>query len=83
MSRFANLPLAVRLGAAFGLLALALLLVDRCSAPRGVRDVHETRRQGLTARDVRAVSLAGKLGEDVQVDRPRSPPSTSTSTTAT
>src|SRR4051812_12128827 len=64
MSRFANLPLAVRLAAAFGLQAFALLLVTvlALNAFGSFRD--DVR--GLSTRDVRAVSLAGEVGQHVQ-----------------
>jgi HAMP domain-containing protein len=64
MSRFANLPLAVRLAAAFGLQAIALLLVTLLAFEAFGSFKHEVK--GLSERDVRAVSLAGKVGQEVQ-----------------
>jgi methyl-accepting chemotaxis protein len=64
MSRFANLPLAVRLAAAFGLQAVALLLVTLLAFEAFGSFKHEIR--GLSERDVRAVSLAGEVGQQVQ-----------------
>jgi nitrogen fixation/metabolism regulation signal transduction histidine kinase len=64
ISRFANLPLAVRLAAAFGLQAVALLLVTvlALNAFGNFRnEVH-----GLSTYDVRAVSLAGEVGQHIQ-----------------
>ena len=65
MSRFANLPLAVRLGTAFGLQAVALLLVT-VLALAGLRLVPERGPRRCRQRDVRAVSLAGEVGQHVQ-----------------
>ena len=62
MSRFANLPLAARLGAAFGLLAVALLLVTVTAVRVFGQFEHDT--DGL-AHDNAAV-LAGDLGQRVQ-----------------
>jgi methyl-accepting chemotaxis protein len=64
MSRFANLPLAVRLAAAFGLQAAALLLVTvlALNAFGTFGDAVDE----LSTRDVRAVTLAGQIGQDVQ-----------------
>jgi methyl-accepting chemotaxis protein len=64
VSRFANLPLAVRLGAAFGLQAVALLLVTLLALEAFGSFKHEV--AGLSVRDVRAVSLAGEVGQRVQ-----------------
>src|SRR3954470_10954709 len=64
MSRFANLPLAVRLAAAFGLQAVALLLVTLLAFEAFGSFKHEVK--GLSERDVRAVSLAGEVGQQVQ-----------------
>ena len=64
MSRFANLPIAVRLGAAFGLLALALLAVTLL-ATRAFGTFHDD-TQRLEQRDVRALAVAGQLGQDLQ-----------------
>ncbi|WP_051324618.1 methyl-accepting chemotaxis protein [Candidatus Solirubrobacter pratensis] len=64
MSRFANLPLAVRLGTAFGLLAVALVAITAIS-------VNVFRSFGgdvdrLTGTGMRATVLAGDLGRRVQ-----------------
>jgi methyl-accepting chemotaxis protein len=64
MSRFANLPLAARLGAAFGLLAIALLLVTVTAVRVFGQFGHDTDR--LAHDKVRAVVLAGDLGQRVQ-----------------
>src|SRR3954451_20382283 len=64
MSRFANLPLAVRLAAAFGMQAVALLLVTLLAFDAFGSFNHEIK--GLSRRDVRAVSLAGEVGQQVQ-----------------
>ena len=64
MSRLANLPIAVRLGAAFGLLALALLAITLI-ATRAFGTFHDDTRR-LNARDVRALAVAGQLGQDLQ-----------------
>ena len=69
MSRFANLPIAVRLGAAFGLLALALLAVTLIAVHAFGTFRDDT--QKLADRDVRAVAVAGELGQNVQAHRPR------------
>jgi methyl-accepting chemotaxis protein len=64
MSRFANLPLAVRLATAFGAQAIALLLVTVLAL-----NAFGTFRAGvheLSTQDVRAVSLAGKVGQHLQ-----------------
>ena len=84
MSRFANLPLAVRLAAAFGAAGRSpcwsspLLAAQRLRR-RSSDDRSTSSRRATSAR----VSLAGEVGQNVQGDRPRWPPSTSTSTTAT
>jgi methyl-accepting chemotaxis protein len=64
MARFANLPLAVRLAAAFGLQLVALALVTLLAFEAFGSFKHEV--QGLASRDVRAVSLAGQIGQQVQ-----------------
>ena len=64
MSRFASLPLAVRLAAAFGLQAVALIVVTvlALNALGTFRaEVHD-----LAETDVRAVSAAGEVGQYVQ-----------------
>jgi methyl-accepting chemotaxis protein len=65
MSRFANLPLAVRLAAAFGLQAAALLLVTVLALDAFGTFRDEAR--SLSEHDVRAVSLASEVGQNVQV----------------
>jgi methyl-accepting chemotaxis protein len=64
MSRFASLPLAVRLAAAFGLQLVALALVTLLAFEAFGSFKHEVR--GLAERDVRAVSVAGQVGQQVQ-----------------
>src|SRR5690242_14934150 len=64
MSRFSSLPLAVRLAAAFGLQLIALALVTLLAFEAFGSFKHEVR--GLASRDVRAVSLAGQVGQQVQ-----------------
>ncbi|WP_053227188.1 methyl-accepting chemotaxis protein [Solirubrobacter soli] len=64
MSRFASLPLAVRLAAAFGLQLVALALVTLLAFEAFGSFKQEVR--GLASRDVRAVSLAGQIGQQVQ-----------------
>src|SRR4051794_22994157 len=64
MSRLANLPIAVRLGAAFGLLALALLATTLL-ATRAFGVFHDDTER-LEQRDVRALAVAGQLGQDLQ-----------------
>jgi methyl-accepting chemotaxis protein len=64
MSRFANLPLAVRLAAAFGLQAAALLLVTVLALNAFGTFGHAV--DELSTRDVRAISLAGEVGQNVQ-----------------
>ena len=64
MARFANLPLAVRLAAAFGLQLVALALVTLLAFEAFGSFKQEVR--GLASRDVRAVSLAGQIGQKVQ-----------------
>jgi methyl-accepting chemotaxis protein len=64
MSRFANLPLAVRLAAAFGLQAIALLLVTVLALQAFGTFRHEV--HALSTQNVRAVSLAGEVGQHVQ-----------------
>jgi methyl-accepting chemotaxis protein len=64
MSRFANLPLAVRLAAAFGLQAAALLLVTVLAL--NAFGTSSDAIGEISARDVRAVSLAGEVGQNVQ-----------------
>jgi methyl-accepting chemotaxis protein len=64
MSRFANLPLAARLAAAFGLQAIALLLVTALALQAFGTFRHQVGE--LSSRDVRAVSLAGEVGQHVQ-----------------
>ncbi len=64
MSRFASLPIAVRLGAAFGLLALALLAVTLTATFAFGTFQDETRQ--LADRDMRAIAVAGQLGEHIQ-----------------
>ncbi len=64
MSRFANLPIAVRLGVAFGLLALSLLTITLL-ATRAFAIFHDD-TQRLEQRDVRALAIAGQLGQDLQ-----------------
>ena len=64
MSRFASLPLAVRVATAFGLQAIALIVVTvlALNALGTFRaEVHD-----LAETDVRAVSLAGEVGQYVQ-----------------
>src|ERR1044072_3187630 len=64
MSRFANLPIAVRLGTAFGLLAVALLAITLL-ATRAFGIFHDDTER-LEQRDVRALAVAGRLGQDLQ-----------------
>jgi hypothetical protein len=64
MPRFANLPLAVRLAAAFGLQLIALALVTLLAFEAFGSFKSEVR--GLAERDVRAVSIAGQAGQKVQ-----------------
>jgi methyl-accepting chemotaxis protein len=64
MPRFSNLPIAARLGAAFGLLALALLALTLLSTR--AFGVFHAEVEGLEARDVRALAVAGRLGQDLQ-----------------
>lgn len=64
MARFANLPLAVRLAAAFGLQLIALGLVTLLAFEAFGSFKREVR--ALASRDVRAVSLAGQIGQKVQ-----------------
>ena len=64
MSRLANLPIAARLGAGFGLLALALLAITLTAVQAFGTFRDDT--QKLSDRDVRALAVAGELGQDVQ-----------------
>ena len=64
MRRFASLPIAVRLGAAFGLLALALAAVTLIATHAFGTFRDDT--QGLADRDMRAVAIAGALGQNLQ-----------------
>jgi methyl-accepting chemotaxis protein len=64
MSRFANLPLAVRLGTAFGLLAVALVAITAISV--SVFRSFDDDVDRLAGDDVRATVLAGDLGQRVQ-----------------
>jgi methyl-accepting chemotaxis protein len=64
MPRFANLPLAARLGAAFGLLAAALVAITLISV--NLFHTFDDRVGELSSQDVRAVALAGDLGQRVQ-----------------
>ena len=64
MRRFASLPIAVRLGAAFGLLALALAAVTLTATHAFGTFRDDT--QGLADHDMRAVAIAGALGQDLQ-----------------
>ena len=64
MSRLANLPIAVRLGVAFGLLAVALLVITLL-ATRAFGVFHDD-TQKLEERDVQALAIAGQLGQDLQ-----------------
>src|SRR4051794_32251182 len=64
MSRFANLSIAVRLGVAFGLQAVALLALTLV-ATHAFSSFHEDTRT-LNARDVRALAVAGQLGQELQ-----------------
>ena len=64
MPRLANLPIAVRLGAAFGLLALALLAIT-LTATHAFGTFRDDTHQ-LAHRDVRALAVAGRLGQDLQ-----------------
>ena len=64
MRRFASLPIAVRLGAAFGLLALALAAVTLTATHAFGTFRDDT--QGLADRDMRAVAIAGALGQNLQ-----------------
>jgi methyl-accepting chemotaxis protein len=64
MSRFANLPIAARLGAAFGLLALALLTLTLLATH--AFGVFHADVERLEARDVRALAVAGRLGQNLQ-----------------
>ena len=65
MPRFAHLPLAVRLAAAFALQAVALLLVA-VLALNAFGDFSADTDE-LAERDVRAVSLAGEIGQHWQL----------------
>jgi methyl-accepting chemotaxis protein len=64
MPRFANLPLAVRIGSAFGLLAVALVAITVISV--NLFNSFDGRVAELADNDVRAVALAGDLGQRVQ-----------------
>src|SRR5688572_9243308 len=64
MSRLANLPIAVRLGAAFGLLAIAMLAIALLATHAFGTFRDDTQR--LSDRDVRALAVAGQLGQDLQ-----------------
>ncbi len=64
MSRLANLPIAARLGAGFGLLALAMLAITLTAVQAFGTFRDDT--QKLSDRDVRALAVAGELGQDVQ-----------------
>src|SRR5262245_19129775 len=64
MPRFANLPLAARLGAAFGLLAAALIAVAAISV--NVFSTFDDDVDQLAQHNVRAVQLAGELGRHAQ-----------------
>src|SRR4051794_1822200 len=64
MKRFANLPLAARLGAAFGLLAVALVLVAVISVSLFRSFDHDVTK--LSNQDVQAVALSGDIGQQIQ-----------------
>src|SRR5262245_53311983 len=64
MSRLASLPIAARLGAAFGLLALSLLAVT-LTATQGFGTFHDDSDR-LANRALRALAVAGKVGQDLQ-----------------
>src|ERR1700754_4224435 len=64
MSRFANLPLAVRLGTAFGLLAVALVAITAISV--NVFSSFDNDVDDLANQHVRATVIAGDLGQRVQ-----------------
>src|SRR5690349_7166868 len=64
MARFTNLPLAVRLAAAFGVQLIALALVTLLAFEAFGSFKAEVK--GLAARDVRAVSISGQVGQQVQ-----------------
>jgi len=64
MPRLANLPIAARLGLAFGLLALALLATT-LTATHAFGIFRDDTRQ-LANRDVRALAVAGQLGQGLQ-----------------
>jgi methyl-accepting chemotaxis protein len=64
MSRFANLPLSVRLGTAFGLLAVALVAVTAIAV--SVFHSFDGDVNDLARRNVRATVIAGDLGQRVQ-----------------
>jgi len=64
MPRFASLPIAVRLGAAFGLLALVLLAVT-LTATHAFGTFQDDTRE-LAERDMRAIAVVGQLGEHIQ-----------------
>ncbi len=64
MSRFANLPLAVRLAIAFGVQAVALVVVTVLALSTFSHASEQV--DGLSTRNIRAVSLAGEVGQHVQ-----------------
>ncbi|MDA0181213.1 methyl-accepting chemotaxis protein [Solirubrobacter phytolaccae] len=64
MSRLANLPIAARLGAGFGLLALAMLAITLLATQAFGTFKSDTQR--LSDRDVRALAVAGELGQNLQ-----------------
>jgi methyl-accepting chemotaxis protein len=64
MSRLANLPIAVRLGAGFGLLAVAMLAITLLATHAFGSFRDDTQR--LSDRDVRALAVAGQLGQNLQ-----------------
>jgi methyl-accepting chemotaxis protein len=64
MSRVANLPIAARLGIAFGLLAAALLALT-LTATHAFGTFHDE-TENVDHRYVRALAVAGQLGQDLQ-----------------
>src|ERR687897_3820766 len=64
MSRLANMPIAARLGAGFGLLALAMLAITILATQAFGTFKADTQR--LSDRDVRSLAVAGELGQNLQ-----------------
>ncbi|MBE2316222.1 methyl-accepting chemotaxis protein [Solirubrobacter sp. CPCC 204708] len=64
MSRLSNLPIAARLGAGFGLLAVAMLAIT-LTAMQAFGTFRDD-AQRLSDRDVRSLAAAGSLAQDLQ-----------------